>query len=61
VECGFLTQRGSIIPRTLEFALPLEPFPYDPAQARRLLAEADYPNGIDAGAAILHHGRGRGE
>ena len=46
---GFGRPTGSIIPRTLEFALPLEPFPYDPAQARRLLAEAGYPNGFDAG------------
>jgi peptide/nickel transport system substrate-binding protein len=46
---GFGRPAGSIIPRSLEFALPLEPFPYDPAQARGLLAEAGYPNGFEAG------------
>ena len=40
---------GSIIPCGLDFALALEPLPYDPAQANRLLAEAGYPKGFDAG------------
>ena len=40
---------GSIIQRPFEYALPLEPYSYDPKKARQLLKEAGYANGFDAG------------
>jgi peptide/nickel transport system substrate-binding protein len=46
---GLSRLTGSIIPRVFEFALPLEPFPYDPARAKQLLAEAGYAKGFEAG------------
>src|SRR2546425_6744550 len=46
---GFGRVTGNYVPRIFQFALPIEPHAYDPAKARKLLAEAGYPNGFDAG------------
>jgi len=46
---GFSRLTGSIIPSIMDFALKIDPQPYDPTHAKRLLADAGFPNGFDAG------------
>ena len=46
---GFSRLTGNIIPGAMDFAVRIEPHPYDPTHAKRLLVEAGYPNGFEAG------------
>ena len=46
---GFSRITWSVIPQSFEFFWPPPAYAYDPAKARRLLAEAGYPKGFDAG------------
>jgi peptide/nickel transport system substrate-binding protein len=50
---GYSRPTGSMIPRTFDGALPLEPYPYDPPKARRLLAAAGYAGGFEAGEVTV--------
>jgi peptide/nickel transport system substrate-binding protein len=46
---GFCPPTGNIVPRVLDFALQVPPPAYDREKAKKLLAEAGYPKGLDAG------------
>ena len=49
ITLGFSKLTGSIVPRDFDFAWPVPPYAYDIGKAKQLLAEAGYPQGLEAG------------
>ena len=53
---GFAKPAGSIVPPGIQYARAFPAQAYDPAKAKRMLADAGYPNGFDGGDLTVDAG-----